>query len=113
VAVCGRGECGLASPLGVNCRGAAGGPAAHGFPLELDAIGVVDEAVEDGVAEGRVGDPLVPGEHRQLAGDDGCGAAVAVVDDLQQVMPPLGRQRCQAPIVQQQHLHRDCREFRV
>ena len=48
-------------------------------------MGRVDEAVEDGVGDGRVGDHIVPAVDWQLAGDDGAGAAVAVVDDLQDV----------------------------
>jgi hypothetical protein len=39
--VCEWGECDLAFRFGVHCRGAAGGPAAHAFPLELDAVRVV------------------------------------------------------------------------
>lgn len=33
---------------------------APGGAGELDAVGVVDEAVEDGVSHGRLPDPLVP-----------------------------------------------------
>ena len=32
----------------------------HAFPLQLDAVGVVDQAVQDGVGQGRVADQLVP-----------------------------------------------------
>jgi hypothetical protein len=51
----------------------------------------VDEAVEDSVSDRRVGDHVVPFLDRQLAGDDGAGAAVAVVDDLEDVAALLGR----------------------
>jgi hypothetical protein len=33
-------------------------------------MGVVDEAVEDGVGVGRVSNDLVPGGQRKLGGDD-------------------------------------------
>ena len=48
-------------------------------------MGVVHEAVENRVGEGRVADHVVPRVHGELAGDDGCLATVAVVDDLEQV----------------------------
>ena len=43
----------------------------HGVSVELDAIGVVDEAVEDGVGEGGFIDNIVPGIDRKLACDEG------------------------------------------
>jgi hypothetical protein len=33
---------------------------AHGFSLQIDGVSVVDEAVEDGIGEGRVADEFVP-----------------------------------------------------
>ena len=68
-------------------------------------MGVVDEAVEDGVGVGRLADDGMPGRDRQLAGDDGGAPAVAVLKDLEQVVTGLGVQRFQAPVVQDQQLH--------
>mgnify|MGYP002622182269 CR=1 FL=1 len=45
VAVCGRDDRGSALRVGANCDRAPSGLAAHGFPLQLEAMGVVDEAV--------------------------------------------------------------------
>ncbi len=42
---------------------------AHRWSVEREAIGVVDEAVEDGISKGRFVDDLVPCLDRQLAGD--------------------------------------------
>ena len=67
-------------------------------------MGVVDEAVEDGVGEGRIADDLVPVLDRHLAGDDGGGAPVAVVDDLEQVAALLAGERREAPIVEDEQL---------
>lgn len=44
---------------------------AHAFSGQGEAVGVVNQAVEDGVGEGWVADGLVPLVDRQLAGDDG------------------------------------------
>jgi hypothetical protein len=49
-------------------------------------MGIVDQAVEDGVGERRIADHGVPLGHRHLAGDDGGTAAMAVLQDLQQIL---------------------------
>ena len=53
-------------------------------------MGVVDEAVEDSVGQGRLADEIVPAVDWELAGDQGGGATVAVVDDLQQIAARVG-----------------------
>ena len=50
---------------------------------ELQAMSVMDDAVEDGVGEGRFANQIVPPVDRDLAGDQRGAAAVAVLDDLQ------------------------------
>ena len=52
---------------------------------KLDAVGVVDEPVQDGVGDCGIAERLVPLLDRQLAGDDGRAALGAVLDDLEQV----------------------------
>jgi hypothetical protein len=51
---------------------------AQAIAAELQAMGVVDDAVEDGVGEGRFADQVVPFVDRDLAGDQRGAAAVAV-----------------------------------
>jgi hypothetical protein len=58
--------------------------------LELDALGVVHDAIENGVGEGRLADDVVPAADRQLAWEQGRGAAAAILDDLEQVPALLG-----------------------
>ena len=81
-----------------------GGGLAHALSLEVEPVGVVDEAVEDGVGDGGIADDLVPVLDGHLAGDDGRAAPVPVVDDLQQVAALLGGQGREAPIVEDQQL---------
>ena len=50
-------------------------------------MSVVNEAIQDGVAEGWVADNVVPMFNRDLTGDDGGGATVAIIEDLQKVAP--------------------------
>jgi len=54
-------------------------------------VGVVEEAVEDGVAEGGIADDIVPVFDRHLAGEERAAPCVAVVEDLEQVVAPLSR----------------------
>ena len=68
-----------------------GGRFAHAVALQGEPVGVVDEPVEDGVGDGRIGDRLVPVIDRQLAGHDGRAAVVPIVDDLQQIATLLVR----------------------
>ena len=68
-------------------------------------MGVMDDAVEDRVGESWITDQIVPSVDRDLAGDQRGTTAVAFLDDLQQVVPLLGGEWLQAPIVQDQQLH--------
>src|SRR6185437_2170901 len=67
-------------------------------------MGVVDEPIEDGVCDSRVADQLVPVIDGKLAGDEGRGASVPVVENFQEIAPLLGRERRQTPIIQDQQL---------
>ena len=55
----------------------------NGFASELDPVGVVDDAVEDGVGQGGITDQIVPPVDRDLAGDQRGSSAVAFLGDLQ------------------------------
>ena len=64
----------------------------------------MDEAVEDGVGIGRVADHRVPVLDGKLTGDDGGSAAVAIFEDLEQVVASLGVERVEPPIVENEEL---------
>jgi len=66
---------------------------------------VVDDAVEDRIGESWVTDQVVPSVHGNLAGDQRGATAVAVLDDLQQVVALLGGEWLQSPIIEDQQLH--------
>ena len=65
---------------------------AQGVALELDTLGVVHDTIENGVGEGGFSDDVMQAAHRQLAGEERRGAAVTILDDLEQV------RRCSAVI---------------
>ena len=83
-------------------RGSAG--LAQAFALELDAVRVVYDAIEDGVGQRWIADDLVPAVDRHLAGDDQRASIVAVLDDLQQIALLFGQQRLRSPVVQDQQV---------
>ncbi len=60
----------------------------------------MDDAVEDRVGQRRVADQVVPAIHRDLAGDQRGAAAVALLDDLEQIVTLLGAERLEPPIVE-------------
>jgi hypothetical protein len=47
---------------------------------EIDAMGVMDEAIEDGVGIGRIADDLVPFVDGDLAGEDGRAAIAPMAE---------------------------------
>jgi hypothetical protein len=78
------------------------------------AVGVVDEAVEDGVGGGGASDDLMPMLDRQLTGDDGRSALVAIVDDFEEITTLVAGERGETPVVEdeqvdpRQHLEEPC-----
>src|SRR3954453_4936969 len=67
-------------------------------------MGVVDQAVEDGVGVGRVSDHLMPFIDRDLAGENGRAAAVAFFEDLVEVSAGASVEGIKTPIVQDEEL---------
>ena len=61
----------------------------HRSAFEGDPMDVVEESVEDGVAEGGVADDIVPVVDGHLAGEQRATAGVAVVEDLEEVVASL------------------------
>ena len=67
-------------------------------------MGVVNEAVEDGVSDGGIGDDLVPMLDRHVAGDDGRSALMAIVDDFEEIATLLACKRGEAPDVEDEQV---------
>ena len=67
-------------------------------------MGVVREAIEDGVGVGRVSDEFVPFVDRDFAGDDGAPANVALFDNLERISASGGVERLKSPVVKYQQL---------
>ena len=76
------------------------GDLSHAVSAEYEAVCVVDETVKNGVGDGGIGDDLVPVIDRDLAGDDGRAALMAVVDDLEEIATLVGGERSESPVVE-------------
>ena len=57
----------------------------HAFTGEIDAIGIVNEAIQDGIGERRVCYYFPPAIQGHLTGDDSRSMLVAVFDDLEEI----------------------------
>lgn len=53
-------------------------------------MGIVNEAVQESIGVGIVTDGVMPGRHGKLAGHDGGAAAIAILEDLEQIVASLG-----------------------
>src|SRR5260370_367625 len=72
--------------------------------FEFDAVGVVDEAIEDRVGDGGVSDDFVPAIDGQLAGDDDRTGFVSILDDFEQITALVGVEGFWSPVVQDQQV---------
>ena len=71
---------------------------------EIDAVGIVDEAIHDCVGIGRVSDELMPTVHRDLTGDDDGAAAVALFEDFEEIVTRSGIERVEAPVIEDEEI---------
>lgn len=82
-----------------------GGPAfSHAVAGQFDAVGVVHEAIEDGVGDGGIADDFIPVVDRDLAGDDDRAPLVAVFDDLEEVAALIVVELFRSPIVEDEQV---------
>ena len=82
-----------------------GGPSfSHTLAGEFDAIGVVDEAIEDRVGDGGIADDFIPVIDRNLTGDDGRAPLVAVFDDLEEVAALIVIELLRSPVVENEQV---------
>jgi hypothetical protein len=83
------------------CGDLGGATLAQAVALKLDPVGIVDDAVEDGVHQGGIADDLVPARDWQLAGDQ---QRAGVLEDLQQIAALFRAQRPGPPVVVDQQI---------
>ena len=67
---------------------------------QIDAMGIVNKAVEDGIGVGRIPDHAVPMIYRKLACHKSGAAAIAFLEDFEKVLPGLVVQGRKAEVVE-------------
>src|SRR6266849_3673530 len=72
--------------------------------FEVDAVCVVDEAIEDCVGDGGISDNFVPAIDGQLAGDDDRTGFISVLDDLEQIAALIGVERLRSPVIKNEQI---------
>jgi hypothetical protein len=78
---------------------------APGSPLEIEPVGVVDEAIQNGVSDGWVGEAGMPLCDRHLSNDQGGGSAIAIIHDFEQVLGLAAGEGIAQPVIEDQELH--------
>jgi hypothetical protein len=66
---------------------------------KFDAVGIMDEAVEDGIGNGWIADHVVPVIDGNLAGDDRRTLLVSILDVFQEIAALLVGELLRPPIV--------------
>ena len=72
--------------------------------LKTDDLSVVDEAVDDGVGDGRVTDEIRPHRRGELRCDDRRTNAVAVLENLKQPATFFVSEGVEAEVIEQEHV---------
>lgn len=78
--------------------------AAQALAAEFDAMGVMDEAIQDRVGVGGVANNLMPSYHGELRGDDRRSASIALFEDFEQIVASAGVERFEAEVVEDQEI---------
>jgi hypothetical protein len=76
----------------------------HGISFEGDFIGVVKQAVQDGVCEGWVAYEVMPVVHRELAGHEGRSNAMTILCDFEEVVTLFIVECEEAPVVEDEEV---------
>src|SRR5215211_5738026 len=71
-----------------------------GLSFQLNAMSIVDQAVQDGICQGGIGNASVPVCNRDLGSNQGGGVAKAVIEDFQNILGVLDGNGIPHPIVE-------------
>ena len=90
--------------IGLGLHNWFGAGPAQAFAIEIDAMRVVNEPIENRVGIGWIADDLVPFVDRDLAGQDGRAATVAFFEDFVEIASGTAIERVETPIVEDEEL---------
>ena len=81
-----------------------GGLTAQAVAFELDAVCIVNDTIQDRIAEGGVGNDVMPLRHGDLTCDQQGSLVVAIIDDLKQIAALVGGERFGSPVVEDEEI---------
>src|SRR5262249_61499231 len=81
-----------------------GGLSHRALSVELETVGVVDDAIENGIGKGGLADEVVPGFDGELAGEERGAASMAFLDDLHEIAPLTGGEAVWTEVVQNEQI---------
>jgi hypothetical protein len=67
-------------------------------------MGIVNEAVQDGVGVSWVSNDVAPGCHGKLGGDDRRSTPIAFFEDFEEIVAGAGVERLEAEVVEDQEI---------
>ena len=77
----------------------------HAVSFQRDAMGIVDDAVEDSIGDRGLADHFVPGRHRELGGDERGSAAIPFLEDFEQIKALLIVETMGTSVIQNEQLN--------
>ena len=63
-------------------------------------MGVVQDTIADGIGQRGMPQVVMPQGRRELAGDDGRPEVIAILEDLEEILPVLVSNRRQPPVIE-------------
>ena len=85
----------------------AGFDLAHRGAIEFEPVGIVNNTVQDRIAERGLADNFMPSGGRELAGDQDGATAIAILDDLHEIAPLAGGEAVRSPIIEHEKIDLD------
>ena len=90
--------------FGQGVFGCFGARSTQAFARQLDAAGVVNEAIQDRIGVGGISNNLMPGSYGELRGDDRRSAPVALFEDLEKIVARASVERLEAEVVENEQI---------
>ncbi len=78
--------------------------AAQTFPRQLDTVGIVHEAIQDGIGVGRVTDDFVPSGQGELGCGDRRSPTVSLLKNLEKIVTGAAIEGLEAKVVHDKNL---------
>ena len=76
----------------------------HALAGQFDAVGVVNQPVQDGIGNRWIPYNFIPSIYRHLAGHDGRAVLVTILDDFEQIAPLIVIELFGSPVIENEQI---------